>query len=83
MVDLVTLVVGLFVDVVAEFFYTGLADFFVMIDKSVAVVPPSISSPILVTGGTVEYIGLPTVVLSLLLDRSDLQKSDIMVTIGL
>ena len=81
MVDLVTLVVDMFVGAIAALVATGLDDAVVMIDTSVDVVPSSISPPISVTGGTKEALGLPLIVLSLLLGRSALYKSDIMVTI--
>ena len=46
MVDLVILVVDMFMDVVAALVATGIAGIIVMIYKSLAVVPSSISIPI-------------------------------------
>ena len=45
-IDMVTLVVNLFVDVVAALFYTVHAGFVLMVGVSVDVVPPLISPPI-------------------------------------
>ena len=81
MVDLVILVVDMFMDVVAALVATGIAGIIVMIDKSMAVVPSSIYTPISSTGRTLEYLVLPWVLFSLLLGISLLYKSDIMVTI--
>ena len=58
MVDLVTLVVDMFVYVVAALVATGISGVIVMIYISVAVVSSSISPPISVTGGIFEVIGI-------------------------
>ena len=70
MVDLVTrflnyLVVDMVVVVIAALFTNGLYGVILIIDASVAVVPSSISPPILVTGGALEALGLTRIVLSL------------------
>ena len=69
MVDLFTLVVYIFVDLVADFFATGLSVVIVIIDTSVSIVSSSISSQILVTGDTLEALFIPRLILSLLLGR--------------
>ena len=79
---MIDLVVDLFVDVAVALVATGLAGVIVMIDTSVAVVSSPISPPISLTGGTSEALGLPWIVFALLLGRSTLYKSDIVVTIG-
>ena len=58
MVDLVTLVVDMFVYIVADLVATGIYGVIVMIYISVAVVSSSISPPISVTGGIFEVIGI-------------------------
>ena len=82
MVDLVTLVVDMFVNIVAALVATGISGVIVMIDTPVALVPSSISPPILFIGGTLEPLGIPQIVRSLLPVILPLYKSYIMVTIG-
>ena len=75
------MVVDMFAGVVAALVTTGLTVVVVMIDTSVAVVPSSTHPPIPVIVGTLEAVGLPWIFLSLLLGKSELYKSDIIVTI--
>ena len=70
MIDLVNLDVDLFLDAVAALVATGSFGVIVMIDTSVAVVTSSISPPISVTGGKLEAISFPWIILLLLLGRS-------------
>ena len=81
MVDLVTLVVYIFLDVLDTLVATLLYGGILIIYNSVTVVTPSISPPISVAGVTLEALGIPWTFFSLFLFRSDLYKSDIMVTI--
>ena len=66
------MVVEIFLDTVDYLVDTVIYGVIVMIDKPVDVVPSSISPPILVTGGTLEALGLPWTLLSLLLGTYDL-----------
>ena len=75
------MVIYLFVGVVAALVTTRLTVVIVMIYTSVAVVPSSTNPPIPVIVGTLEDVGIPWIFLSLLLGKSELYKSDIIVTI--
>ena len=63
MFDLVTLVVDMFVDIIAALVVTVLVGVIIMIDTPMDVVPSLISPPISVTGGTSESQSLPQIVL--------------------
>ena len=78
---MITLVVDIFVDIVAYLVDNRLDGVIVVIGTSVAVVTSSTLPPISVTGGALEALGLPRIVISPPLGRSDLYKSYIMVTI--
>ena len=57
------MVVDLFVDIVTVLVTNILDGVILNIDTSVDVVPSSISQPILVTGGTLEYLVLPWILI--------------------
>ena len=64
---MITMYVDMFVNVVDVLVSTVLSGINVMIYTSVAVVPSSISPQIPGTGGTLEALGLPQILLPLLL----------------
>ena len=64
---MVTMVVNMFLGIFADLVVTRLAVVIVMIGTSVAAVPSYISPQVSVTGGTLESLGIPMIVLLLFL----------------